>query len=118
MGRASQNTTTCLRTQGVRCVIGLRIAAVAGLNCIILCLVQAGRICLVVGRGCVCVADAMTRFTIKGFRVTRTCRAARYLQQRSKRTDLSMSRSWRRSSTARHCPTINARYPMRSWPID
>lgn len=105
--------STWHHTSDARSATGLRGAVAVAWSCITSSAVLAGRICLTVSRGWCCAADVITHCTIKGFRVTRTYRAAQYCQLRKKRTVRSMCSCSHRSSESGHCPTINAQYPMR-----
>lgn len=63
------------------------------------------KICLVAATGCAYAGDAITLFTIKGFRATAISRRAQFWRPRSKRTGLSIQRNSPHSSTGAPCPT-------------
>ena len=66
--------------------------------------------CLAAATGCAYAGDAITLFTIKGFRATAISRRAQCWKQSRKKTGLSMPRNSQHSSTDAPCPTNQSQY--------
>lgn len=99
---------------GVLCATGLLTDGGDGLSFITSLAVLAGRICRMVQTGSAYAVDATMHCMLKESLDTETCQEEQSSQQRNRKTVRLTNPNSPHCDDARHCPTINARYPLRS----